>query len=289
MGQRGWLYFSSLAAPGGIRALLRTGSPGSYQYWVGGDRPEPFGPLPAVPGLTPQTIMATGPELDDWVVCYANDSVSDQVAFVDALGVIKTRTVPQLVNPSAFMLTTSKGNFASHALWYNDIPLNDRRFRWTSSAAEDTGSIASPGAELFANFVLPDVFDPTFNIQSTRLGLGLSLDPSFSHAFRSTNTTPKTQRLYFANGSSVALSTPIDAVNLFFQASALIDLVLHTFAVPGLSNSQVLQESTASISGAMNRWQLYPDGTWEALSASPVAYQSNAGYFRLDLSYYPPS
>ena len=284
---------------GQIKALLRSGPFGSYQFWVGGDRAEPFGPLPVVSTtaveLFPRTIISTGPGPDDWVVCYANsggvgNNNGINVAFATVAGIVKTRSIPQQ-SPNGFMVTHSAGNFATH---FTDATGNSgngtgRVYYWNTPDAQEVAPItgvAESGATV--GFALPGIFAGLLAASSlTNLWQTIVHETDFSYAFRYRLETPSNQRLYASDGSSVAISP---AINFgFFGPNArhfsLKDLILYRHLAVQFGDTG--QPANGTISVATDRWQLYPDGTWEALDPITLGYVSSSAYTRMGASYHP--
>ena len=280
-----------------IKALLRTGTDDSdYQYWVGGDRPVPFGPLPvfntAIPGSVPQTIMSTGPGLDDWVVCYHNNgglnNTGPNIAFANAMGIFRTRDIPMENGSNESVVGHgSKGIMCHHPVRPDDGQITG--YRWTSVDSQETEVAPTAGGlfQAFPTFVLPNVLFIPFNFSTGRLGVGVAIDPTLSHALHSTAGSSQTKTLISANGNTVQLSPELNTPGGFtLRLSALVNrnlLFTPTFNQTGAE----LTSNVVDLS--INRWQINLDGTWAALPDVAAAYQNNADHFRLDSSIWLPS
>lgn len=283
------------AARSGVvfKSLLQTGTEGTgFQYWVGGDRAVPFGPLPTPTTsntqLRPATIQATGPGLDDWVVCYsvintgAGFNGGPNLAFADATGVIGTREIFPPAGPLPFLVVTSKGNFASYRVGTDDE--DDVVQGWSTPTDQETETIPVDFLSI-SNFILPDVF---ISLYGTAQGISLSdfsaIDPTLSHAINQRTTAPI---LYSATAAPVTLSPAIPGLSPTANRTALVSLVLHQADGEQLSAAFLENELGGTTTVDVSRWQIAEDGTWAALDPVQGQYREAAGYVRLDFSFYP--
>ena len=289
-----WVWYGG--GKGEIKALLRSG-PFPYEFWVGGDRAVPFGPLPVLSttavDVFPRSIVSTGPGPDDWVVCYANsggvgnnDGVN--VAFATVDGIVKTREIPQQ-SPSGFMVTHSAGNFATHRTDRLGNPSSGtgRIYYWNTPDAQESAPITGQAIEgQTIGFALPDVFGGLLSANSlTNLWQVVIHDPDFSYAFHQRDNG--TQQLFSAGGGAVEITPSIpltssDLQSTHFSLSGLI-LYRHLPVLFGTGN----QPDDGTININTDRWQLYPDGTWEALDPISLGYISSTAFTRLGASYHP--
>lgn len=288
-GWSGLVRFGAGADGVAFKSLLRTGFVGNFQYWVGGDRAAPFGPLPTLTTsnefVEPRTIMATGPGLDDWVVCYHSVVSQGQnlggpnLAFANSTGIIKTRVITFPAGPNPFLVVTSKGNFASYRVGTDDQ--DDIEQGWSSLLANESGRVGVEFGSI-SNFVLPDAFVSLYGVsQQENLSTFTAIDPTLSHALHRRNSGSD-PRLYIGSSSSVVLSpsfTPFQPSRFF----ALINLVLHQ------SGTFTEDEIGGAFPVAVDRWQIAEDGTWATMDAVTGRYTSASGYNRVDLSFHVPA
>lgn len=285
---------------GGIKFLLRTGPDSlfpstnydSLLWYIGGDRPEPT--LIDKSGLTMGTqweaisLVATGPGLDDWVVCAVdNRGAGGRIAFLNASGVMKvdTLTVPL----SGGISTSSTGNFASRI----SVDSSSSTAYWYSDLASG-GGISSGGYDPTQGFYfLPDVFrNPGLGVVARNLKRQAVANSELSYSLRAPN--PSGHTLYRADGSRTSLGSQIIAnpasgligsdatLQMFSQPCSLVDLVLWRWT--GLLPSEITQTVTQEAQLIADRWQLYDDATWNYLPRVPITYYLNAGLVRIDIS-----
>jgi hypothetical protein len=280
-----------------IKALLRTGTNlSNYQYWVGGDRPTPFGPLPTVTTtaeeVIPRSIVSTGPGINDWVVCYhggnfpSNESQDGiNLAFADSTGIIKTRSVPFPSGTLPGLNSRSQGNFAWHFYTANSGSPDPSAivYRWTSLAAEEatprTGEAANPAI----GFILPDVFlsesgGNSFNTYAVA-------SPALDIAVAYTSGGGAFQRIYAPDGSFVTISPSITNLPTILAPNP-VGLVGRSLYLVSSLGDGTSQATTEVLSRTLTTWTFALDGTYIA-EATTTEYQSNSGYTRLDSSYHP--
>ena len=303
MARRRFCWIQGGAVAEGFKALLRTGDFPNYQFWVGGDRAVPFGPLPVVstgnPEIWPRTIMAVGPGLDDWVVCYHNSGGINNnnnginVAFANATGIIFTRTVPSLAQPDPVMTTYSKGIFASHQTSFLFAPNIDRRFRYTT-AFGDVEPEPKQSSGVRPAFTLPQ--SAQFIEEAGAVAMNMArwgiINPTMDQTVTSQNTTPKTQFQFILDAATNTISPELP-INFFFEGVVLVGSTLYRFSANADGNGGLRADETDQsiddvIAVQTHQFQMGPGGTWEDLGEIILNYQSNASYRRIDYSFWAP-
>ena len=274
-----------------IKSLLRSGDFGSFQFWVGGDRTVPFGPLPVLATsnneIFPSSIMATGPGLNDWVVCYQPSLIFEatiggaNLAFAGHTGIIATRQIMPPSGDTPGLQIGSKGLFASH--FVTTGLGGESRQGWTTTGAQESAEEIVPFSQI-NNFVLPNAFvSPWGGVRPSRLSDLTAIDPTLSHALHWYPTSG--DQILWIGTTPVPLTSNISAYQSF--SPALVNLVLHQSQDATLSPSETFEEATETLSVPFDRWQLFEDGTWNALPSAVGIYNTTEGYTRLDYSYYP--
>lgn len=304
MGWRGVVWYGD-SAVSGLKFLLRTGprsvllsqSYNDFLWYVGGDRsvPTPIDKSVLTVGTewNPISIVATGPGLDDWVMCAVDArGVGGRVAFLNAAGLIKIDTLP--VPSPGGINTDSTGNFASRVSIDSAAGVNTGY--WSSTTASGGGVILSGYDPSQGFYFLPDAvrnLEQGVVAQNTKRQAVANAELTYSlKAPNDPSVSPQT--LYRADGTRTNFVDPIvpdpaagltggvSSLQMLSQACSLINLELWRWT--GLDPSNISQATTAQATLTADRWQLYDDATWDYLPRVPVSYQLNSGLVRVDMS-----
>lgn len=298
MGLGSFIWYGGSA--GVFKALLRTGSnfdpasPNRIQFFVGGDRPVPFGPLPIPstgPRCYPVAITAIGPGLNDWVVAYATlglnfaNTGGTNIAFANHLGLFREIELALPPSDGNFLSvsTLSLGVIMSHRSGFTFEP-TVRTERWITSSSGVGGSAAVSGNDGLA-YRLPGLLVPTLTNSVTP-------DHTLSYAF---SLQADSQSLYFADLSSVNLTPSIPDLTINTGAITLTD-DLRLLHISSTFNNDLFLTARdgGNLAVSARQWQLYTDGTWQALSNISGTFQGGAGGYLLQptdtdqvFNYYP--
>lgn len=305
MGRRRFVWIQGSPEFSGLKFLLRTGrsSPlpsdnyDAWEWFVGGDRstPTPINKSALGGGQwEPLSIVATGPGLDDWIVCAVDGrGAGANVAFLDVTGVLKVDNLP-IPPVNGAIVTSTTGNFA------NRVEFDDGTSTafWSTVDDDGGGDLMGSGFDPSQGYyLLPDVArNAGPGIISRNIKRQAVANLSLTYSLSSPGSD--SQVLYRANGTRTTLPTTIipdpaagvtggDAtLQMFSQACSLVNLVLWRWT--GLTATNIEDDTTAVATLTADRWQIYDDATWNYLERLPITYQRNEGLVRVDMSGWPP-
>jgi hypothetical protein len=271
-----------------------------FDYFVGGDRPVPFGPLPfpaTGPGCSPQAITATGPGLNDWVVAYALARTSTEntegtnIAFANHLGIFEEIELAFPPPNGNFFRITAKalGVIMSLRSGFTSQPTLQTE-RWITSDGSVGGS-TTIDAKSRLYYRLPGLL--ILN-NSTEGSDNVTPDHTLSYAF---SLQTDSQSLYFADLSFVNITPPIPDLTIGTGAGVFAltdDLKLLHLSSTFNNDLIITARNGGNLAVSIRQWQLYPDGTWQALSNITNTFQGGAGGYGLQffgtgqrLDFYP--
>jgi hypothetical protein len=269
-----------------------------FDWFVGGDRPVPFGPLPfpATSSVcSPQAITATGPGLNDWVVAYATTGINNantggtNIAFANHLGIFEEIELEFPPSNGNFFSVTVKslGVIMSHRSGFTFQPTL-RTERWITSDGSVGGSTTiNAFSQLFYRLpgllILNDSPGGSDNVTP---------DHTLSYAF---SLQTDSQSLYFADLSFVNITPPIPDLTIGTGVFALTDDLKLLHLSSTFNNDLIITaRNGGNLAVSIRQWQLYPDGTWQALSNITNTFQGGAGGYGLQffapgqrLDFYP--
>ena len=278
-----------------------------FDYFVGGDRPVPFGPLPipaTVLPCLPQAITATGPGLNDWVVSYATAGIwpavttggatangpdTANIAFANHLGLFREIELALPPSPGNFHAVGAKslGVIMSHRSGFTFQPTLQTE-RWITSDGS-VGGITTINASSKLFYRLPGLLI----LNNSQAGSdNVTPDHTLSYAF---SLQPDSQSLYFADLSFVNITPPIPDLTIGTGVFALTDDLRLLHLSSTFNNDLIITaRDGGDLAVSIRQWQLYPDGTWQALSNITNTFQGGDGGYGLQffapgqrLDFYP--
>lgn len=271
-----------------FKVLLRTGSqtvgPNPFQWFVGGDRPVPFGPLPqpsSQPYCNPTGIAATGPGLNDWVVVYTNrfTQLAAQVggtaiAFSNHLGLFTEIDLNlQNENPFGGAVVPQSSNSYGTMTGFDfsgDFDANSNTISRTILWAKSNGTVGGI-TRLEPPTLIRHRFPGLLLDQTPQV----TANPALTHAVVLENTA---QTLYFENLSSVALSPTIPSLVPYTGQIILTNnLILHHISTSETDLLILAASEGGTINVTARRWRLSTDGTWTALSDASIPFDGGDG------------
>ena len=265
-----------------FKVLLRTGSqsvgPNPFRWFVGGDRPVPFGPLPepsSQPYCNPTGIAATGPGINDWVVVYTNTFTDappqvggTAIAFSNHLGLF-TEIDLNLQDESpfgGFVVPRQSNSYGTMTGFDFSGNLINRTILWAKSDGT-VGGRTTVASNSSIRYRFPGLLlDQTPQVTAT---------PSLTHAVVLEDTA---QTLYFENLSSVALSPTIPSLVPYTGQIILTNnLILHHISTSETDLMILAASEGGTINVTVRRWKLSTDGTWSALSDASIPFDGGDG------------
>ena len=293
MGLGSFIWYGGSA--GVFKALLLNNE---FDWFVGGDRPVPFGPLPIPatgPLCRPRGITATGPGLNDWVVSYATlgnntaNTGGTNIAFANHLGIFEEIELAFPPSGDNFFSVTAKslGVIMSLRSGFTFQPTLQTE-RWITSDGS-VGGITTINAFSSLYYRLPGLL--ILNSSSSGSD-NVTPDHTLSYAF---SLQPDSQSLYFADLSFVNITPPIPDLTIGTGVFALTDdLKLLHLSSTFNEDLIITARDGGNLAVSIRQWQLYPDGTWQALSNITNTFQGGAGGYLLQffstgqrLDFYP--